>query len=289
VSDITRKEFCCALAERLGPRVAGLDDELRSPGHRSFRKLGVEYDVAHVAIKRHKDGCLGLRGQATTPEDLPGEAPTVRMKPAKQDRETGCNSAETAGLEPPRARGLMRLDAPKNHEEKVLAVVSRIADGTWNGQVDIPYFAREWGCSADALRHVVREAFMVANVDRGTVDQRRQVGMGKWDAQVALVDDAIRKGPEFPDTMSKLIAERARGVDGWCKAAGVYEDSTKIQVNVTVHPVFTGTVESILLALRDEPIALAKVRAAIATKLSVLQQTAPPMLTSIETEGTAVE
>lgn len=284
---------CCIVGEKLDPRkLTALDAELRTQDHRSFRRLAREYDLpGHVAIKRHKDGCLGLRHEPTEePEELPGEAPPIRMKPKPETKRfSGETDRETSGLEPPRVRVTMVPDSPKTHEEKVLAIVSRIADGTWNGQVDIPYFAREWGCSADALRHVAREAFMVANVDRGDVDQRRQVAMGKWDAQLGLCDDAIRGGPEFPDSMSKLLAERARAVDGWCKSAGVYEDSTKIQINVTVHPVFTGTVESILLALKDDPIALAKVRGAIVAKLSVLQQSAPPMLKAIDTEGTAVE
>lgn len=310
---------CCGLAKALGPgKLAELDAELRRPNHRSFRKLAVELGVRHNAVERHKKGCLRLGepigGKKVETIKIPETAdlPPIRKRPRKGVRGASHVSHGTGDGTPAVPDGTGHGTAPadgtadnsatrapapasstpaERRRNRVLEIVASLSDGTWDTPRDnVARRMREWGVSKTTVEEMVREATIGAVVDPESVRQRRAVSMGRWGWGVEQAKIAIEAGPKFPDTESKLLAAWAQMQTGWDKAAGVLDESAKVQVNIVAHPVFLATLESVFMALRPYAEANAAVRAAVRARLDVLRQSPAPMLDAgaadtIETTG----
>ncbi len=312
---------CCKLAETLGAeRTAELNAELRTSSHRSFRKLAVELggDVNHTAVKRHKHKCLGLgeRSEAVA-QVRAAKVDTVDLPPVKVKRGRGQEAGGTPGTggtapegvpgggtgtapvpaedDPPRARARTQGSDKSAylHEERVLQIVAKVADGSLV-PLNLEQWAREWEVTETTVRRMVREAYLHARVDRGTIDERRVLAMGMWERQIELCDDALLGEDGYGAWLSAmdkalLLRERKGAIEGWCKAAGVFDDAAKLQVNIVGHPAFGGLVEAVLLALVDEPTARAKVQRALRARAEVLRQPVPAMLTPSSSEPVVIE
>lgn len=302
---------CCGLARALGPeKLAELNAELRRPNHQSFRKLAAALDVRHNAIERHKKGCLRLGeplgGKKVETIQLPEteDLPPIRKRPRRVSQvshgtehgtdgtagvprgtEHGTGPADgTAEPVATRAPAPVSDNPAERRRNRVLEIVASLSDGTWDTPRDnVARRVKEWGVSKATVEDMVREATIGAVVDPESVRQRRAVSMGRWGWGLEQAKLAIEKGPEFPDTMSKLLSSYAQMQTGWDKAAGVLDESTKVQVNVVAHPVFIAMLDSVLMALRQFPEANAAVRAAVRAKLDVLRQAPVPLLGAPET------
>lgn len=317
-SKAAAKAPCCKLAETLGvERTAELNAELRTPNHRSFRKLAVELggDVNHTAVKRHKQKCLGLgeRSEAVAKVRAAkvdtGDLPPVKMKRGRAVEGgtpgTGGTAPEAvpgggtgaapvpAEDDPPRARAQGSDKSAYLHEERVLQIVAKVADGSLVPR-DLEQWAREWEVTETTVRRMVREAYLHARVDRGTIDERRVLAMGMWERQIELCDDALLGEDGYGAGLSAmdkalLLRERKGAIEGWCKAAGVFDDAAKLQVNIVGHPAFGGLIEAVLLALVDDPTARAKVQRALRARAEVLRQPVPAMLAPSSSERVVIE
>lgn len=312
------EKACCGLAAKLGTaKLAELDAELRRPNHRSFRKLAAELDVRHNAVERHKKGCLKL-GEAVPREVRTFEAPETKDLPPIRQRPTRrrpvshgvpsafrpdsgvshevsqvslgtgdgtasvpSGTAFADGTEPAlttRAPAHGSENPSERRRNRVLEIVAAMSDGTWDTPRDnVAKRAAEWGVSRGTVEDMVREASVGAAVDPETVRTRRAVALGRWGWGVQKARAAIEDGPAGYDTMSKLLSAYAQMQTGWDKAAGVLDESPKV-VNVIGHPVFTGMLESVLLAVAQFPEARAAVMAAVKAKLDVLRQPVPAAL-----------
>lgn len=270
---------CCAMARKLRPeQLRALDAELLTPNHRGFKKLAAAYATNHMAVKRHKTGCLGL-GVA---EGEQGEQPEV-VPPPGGEHEGEQPRAPTAIALPTGARAPELPIAAGSQAERVGYLKGRIADGELC-YPDVPRLAAEWGLSERTVRAYVAEAYRHVGVDQGALDDRRVLAMARWDHQLALVDSALDDGPgkRKLSAMDRalLLRERREALTGWCKAAGVFEES-KLTINLAVNPVFVSASEAIFAALAPFPEAAAAARAALAARLNVLRQA--PGVTVVET------
>lgn len=289
------ERVCCGMAGRLPPdRLAALDEELQLPNHRGFKKLAVAFGTNHMAVKRHKHRCLGLAtpeeaSDGGTAEEAEGTRGTTREQagdggPSVPGEGNGVPSTERAE-NAPRARALESGEPPGTREDRVLAIVARIADGQLVPS-DVPSWATEWNLHEGTVRAMVREAYMHGRVDRGTVDERRILAMGKWEFQIGLCDAALegkarageKRKPKPLSAMDRalLLRERREAVVGWCKAAGVFDDSTKVNINIAGNPVFVACTEALFLALAPFPEAHAAARMALSARLQLLRQAPAP-------------
>lgn len=76
-------DACCKLAETLGPeRLAVLDAELRSPTSRGVKRIARDLGTNHMAVHRHRTGCLGLGGGQT--DEAPVTPRTAQAAPAPE-------------------------------------------------------------------------------------------------------------------------------------------------------------------------------------------------------------
>lgn len=233
---------CCKVAGTLGKRLAKLDEELRSPEHRSFRKLAEAFGVPgqKSAIERHKHRCLGIAGKyggtstvmVESPKDLPPVEAAPKSKPPR--RKVSQGQAGTARSVPEvsqpdaaRARARESAKDATSHEERVLHIVSQMATGTWDGPKEISELAGSWGLDRDTVRRMAAEAALICRVDRGTVEERRQASMGYWRRLYERAMDEADQPGEF-DAASKCLAVAATAQTGWDKAGGVYDDATKV-------------------------------------------------------------
>lgn len=267
---------CCKLFEGLGAAHAeALDAELQRTDHRSFHKLAAELGTNHMAVKRHKQKCLGLGRPAAGGEGAPGTGGGTA------EHEGGPVPGVPGGVEhvphvdveqpPPRARAPAPGNPAGTREDCILAIVARIGDGRLV-PADVPRWAEEWGLAERTVRGYVREAYLHGRVDRGTVEERRILAMGMWETQIRLCDDALKKKGLSPMDKALLLKERAAAITGWCKAAGVFDDSTKLNINIAVNPVFVACTEALFLALAPFPEAHAAARAALGARLQLLRQ-----------------
>lgn len=285
------KTACCTMAKRLPPaKLDALNEELLGAEHRGFKKLAVAFGTNHMAVKRHKAVCLrqGAPGGEQEGEHAKEQGkrvgeqggntesvPVVLFPPGVR------GSANTLDEpEPPRARAHVAPEVVGTHEERVLAIVARIADGRLVPS-DVPTWAKQWGLHERTVRGLVREAYLHARVDRGTVEERRTLAMGMWETQIEMCDTALG-GNLRPMDEAMLLRERREAVAGWCKAAGVSDDGLKIQINVTTHPIFVELMGAVMASLRGFPDARARVVAMLRDKATLLQQ--PP----IDVDGVTV-
>lgn len=275
---------CCRLAEQLSAdRLEALDAELQKPNHRSFHKLAAEIGTNHTAIRRHKRKCLEI-GPAEEGGTTAGTAGTVeqRAEVVPGVPEEG----ERTPLEqtPPRARAPVPGKEAGSQADRIAAIRLRIVGGELVPG-DVPTWAEAWGLTEGTVRSYVSEAYRHVELDRGTVDERRILAMGKWDNQIRLVDEALnrkRKRPLSATEESFLLKERASAITGWCKAAGVFDDSTKLTVNISGNPVFLAVTEALFQALVPYPEARAAAQAALSARLQVLRQ-GPPVPSAVIT------
>jgi hypothetical protein len=266
------KGTCCKLAEAIGPeRTAVLDEELQRTDHRSFHKLAASFSTNHMAVKRHKQKCLGL-GKTTaeagtgagTPEHRSGAVPSV---PGGVEHVPEDDPEHP----PPRARAPEVAIPPGTQADRVSAIKLRIADGKLVPG-DVPRWAEAWGLSERTVRAYVAEAYRHVGENRGTVDERRILAMGMWEFQIELCDTALENPKLKPLDRALLLKERASAITGWCKAAGVFDDSTKISINIAGNPVFVAVTEALFTALAAFPEAHAAARAALGARLQLLRQ-----------------
>lgn len=319
---------CCKLAASLGAeRLAELDQELRTPNHRAFRKLAAEHGVRHSAVERHKKGCLQLgvappRETKTFQAPETSDLPPIRKRAPKSaaSQRVPRGSAEESGVShevsqvshgtgvgtgrvpdgtggapgtapdlTTRAPAGVSENPAERRRNRVLEIVGALSDGTWDTPRDnVALRAKQWGVSRATVEDMVREASVGATVDPESVRARRAVAMGRWGWGVEQARQAIEDGPVGYDTMSKLLASYAQMQTGWDKAAGVLDESPKT-INIVGHPVFAGMLESVLLAVAAYPEARAAVMAAVKAKLDVLRQPAPAVLASPEVIDTTGE
>lgn len=278
MSDKTVEKACCGLAEKLGlAKTAELDEELRRPNHRGFKKLAASFGTNHMAVKRHKIGCLGIGGEEGGTAGEQGEQPN-RVPPPGGDR-GGEHRAPLAALPPPpSARAHASPNDAGSQEERVRYIQGRIADGELC-YPDVPTLAREWGLAERTVRAYVAEAYRHVGDDQGVIDERRVLAMAKWDRHLALVDDALDDKPPKRKLSAMdralLLRERREALTGWCKAAGVFEES-KVTVNLAVNPVFVSASEAIFAALAAFPEAASAARRALAARLNQLRQSPLP-------------
>lgn len=172
----------------------------------------------------------------------------------------------------------------------MLEIVSAISDGTWDTPRDnVARRVKEWGLSKTTVERMVREAAVGAEVDPETVKARRAVSLGRWGWGLERTKDEIKDLSAGDEMLPALLKVYAQMQTGWDRAAGVLDESTKIQVNVVAHPVFEAMLSSVLIAVAPYPEARAAVAAAVRAKLDVLRQPAPSLLAegSIETTGEA--
>lgn len=288
---------CCGLATKLGPeKLAELDEELSRPNHLGFKKLAAVYGTNHMAVKRHKHGCLGLTLRA---EGEHGEQVGTDGHGAESDVP---GKGETPPPVPPGelAPRVTRAREPRephgSHEDCVLAIVARIAEGLLVPS-DVPTWAAAWGRGESTVRAMVREAYLHARIDRGSLEERRTLAMGMWETQIKLCDEALsppvesgkkRRGLSAMDR-AMLLRERREAIAGWCKAAGVFDDS-KLTINLAVNPVFVSASAAIFAALAAFPEAAAAARKALVDRLNVLKQASSglPILQTIQTTGETV-
>lgn len=240
---------CCKLAETLGPqKLQKLNAELRDPEHRSFRKLADALGVPgqKSAVERHKKQCLGI-GQGFDappkvegPKDLPPVKLRGRGTVSLGQAGTGGGVPEVSQATPARARAPEAAIPATPREERVLAIVSQMAAGTWEGPRDISVRAGEWGLDRDTVRLMATEAALVCRIDRGSVEDRRQASMGHWRRvyEEAMLQAAA---PGEFDAASKLLAVAAQAQTGWDKAAGLADD--KVVVNIGTDPGFRQAAE----------------------------------------------
>lgn len=282
---MSNKTECCALAKKLGPhRTVDLNAELRRTNHRSYRKLAVELQVRHGAIERHKKNCLKLCEPSTKEvkafvvPDMAGVPEVSHVSRGTDETLDGTDGtpATPADGSAPRAPARVPGNASEVRRIRRLAITSAMADGTWDTPRDnVAKRAAEWGLSVHTVADIVREAAAAAEVDPETVKARRAVALGRWGWGVQKARDAIEAGPEGVDTMSKLLSAYAQMQSGWDKAAGVLDDSVKVQINVTTHPIFVELMGAVMATLRGFPEARARVTAMLRDKATMLQQ--PPI------------
>jgi hypothetical protein len=172
-------------------------------------------------------------------------------------------------------------------------IEARIIDGALVPS-DVPLWVEKWGLHERTVRGLVREAYTAVAARRGDVEERRILAMGKWEFQIRLCDEALNPPVEQGQRRKRLSAmdramllrERREAVTGWCKAAGVFDDSTKVTVNIAGNPIFVSCTEALFVALAPFPEAHAAARAALAGRLQALRQ-APiglPVPVTIEAE-----
>ena len=281
---------CCKLAAKLSAeRLAALDDELHGK-HRGFGKLAVELNLLvpglgtnHTAVLRHKQKCLGIGRSADagtgvgTSEQRSGDVLGV------PDVLEGAPSG-AAEQSPPRARALVPGKEAGTQADRIAAIRLRINDGELVPG-DVPTWAEAWGLSEATVRGYVAEAYRHVELDRGTLDERRLLAMAKWEFQIRLCDEALSPKAEAgekrvrrlsPMERALTLKERASAITGWCKAAGVFDDSTKLTINVAANPVFVAVTEAMFLALTAFPEAHAAARAALTSRLQMLRQGGSP-------------
>lgn len=233
---------CCSLAEKIGGRISALDKELRTQGHRSFRKLAEAFGVPgqKSAIERHKRQCLGLAQPFDPPPkvDPPTDLPPVKVAPkvSQGQRGTVAGVPEVSQASPAHARAPEVAITAESREDRVLHIVSQMAAGTWDAPRDISNLSRDWGLDRETVRLMATEAALVCRVDRGTVEDRRQASMGYWRRVYEEAMLAAAAPGEF-DASSKCLAVAASAQTGWDKAAGIYEDGSKT-INIFGDPRF---------------------------------------------------
>lgn len=188
---------CCSLAEKIGGRrLVDLDKELRTQGHRSFRKLAEAFGAPgqKSAVERHKRQCLRL-GQ---PFEVPEVKDPPEMPRAKVDAvpEVSQGQAGTVGTVEGYASRARAPEPPKpatSLPERVSHVVSQMAAGTWDSARDIPRCAASWGMAEGTLRNEVRVVFAARRVNRGDVTaiEEESLAFYAWqveDLQAVLLD-----------------------------------------------------------------------------------------------------
>lgn len=204
------KELCCGLVEKLGKRLAALNDELRQPGHRSFRKLAEAYGLAgqKSAIERHKHRCLRVGAPFEAPPVQDPPARTVRVDPPESVPEMSLGHAATAGIpsaDPPRARAPEVVVDAKTLEERMAHIVSQMLAGTWDSARDTPRCAAAWGLHEDTVRHTVSHIFAARRLNRGDMAQREEEALAFYAWQLGELQATLLTC-ETPDETAKVHA-----------------------------------------------------------------------------------
>jgi hypothetical protein len=198
MSEITKKESaCCALAEKLGARIADLDVELRRPDHRSFRKLAEAIGLPgqKSVIERHKKGCLRIgQGYDVPPVKDPPPGRTVRVESVPAVSQGQSASAGTLATSVTRARAPEPSKGSKTLLERTAHIVSQMSAGTWDSARDIGRCAAAWGLHEQTVRDEVRVIYAARRLNRGDVEAREEESLAfyTWqveDLQATLADD----------------------------------------------------------------------------------------------------
>jgi hypothetical protein len=288
-------EPCCKFAEHLpAERLAALDAELQGQ-HRGFHKLAAAFGTNHTAIIRHKQKCLGI-GRPEKGGTGAGTPEQARL--GVPDVPEGLERSEASSPEhpPPRARAPVSAKEAGTQADRVAAIKLRIGDGALVPG-DVPAWAEAWGLSERTVRAYVAEAYRNIEQDRGTVDERRILAMGKWEFQIQLCDEALSPKAEVGEKRSRRLSpmeraltlkERASAITGWCKAAGVFDDATKVTINLPSNPVFVAVTEALFQALAAFPEAHAAARSALAVRLQMLRQGPPAEVVTVAAEPLAL-
>ncbi len=270
-------KICCVLAKRLDTvRLGQLNDILRTPGHASFGKLAVEFGVGDKKpIERHKHRCLKIGNPEKKPLVPPPEGlPAVRV--SHETIGTGVGTNETCpnvptGQEPLRPRAPVAANLAVSKDEKVAHVLGQMAAGAFDPDRDVMPLANLWNMAPGSVSAIVAEASRFRRLNRGDLAQIAELAMSYWRR---IYNDAMTTEPEFPDTKSKLLAVAAQAQAGWDKAAGLYDDASKIQINIGTDPRFVEAARRYVETVQDVHAAAAVIGARVAERLG----DAPPEL-----------
>lgn len=209
---------CCAFAQRLPPeRLAALNDELRRPDHRSFRKLAawLGADGMKSAIERHKHKCLGITTLRVPPVQDPPPAKAARVDPESvpPDRGTVLGHPGTVAPGPTKSRAPVSHKSATSLEERHAYIQTQLASGTWDSARDIDRCAEMWGLHPDSVRHTVRHVLAGRRVNRGDVEAREEESLAFYAWQVDDLRDSLNDCDRVDDRAkvhARLTEVRAR-------------------------------------------------------------------------------
>lgn len=241
------EKICCALAKRLGDRLAALDAELRKEAHLGYAKLAAQYGQPASSIERHKKVCLGLArtSKPSAPVPDPAAAPpiVVSSKPSLDERLDGTQKildtqdsiAGTSAREPP--------NLAESRAHKVAWILRQMILGQWtdeNERAQVRLLVDRWKLSPDTVAEYVRSAKDSLAISSASVAQVK--------AYSAHWHETIRDKALDDETLDLRTAATAQS--NYDRALGVTGDA-KIQINLAEDPKFRAAAQRFVDAVQD--------------------------------------